>query len=162
MKLSNFVWSLINNKNFLQTDGTAQSPYVSCSYSDIVIEGFNKKALQYHPSVISWKRFRDDVFLDCLHSREEPDLFFNYMNNIDSTRKNQLTMEVAKYFIDFPDLRLKFDKESKRISVDIFSKTTNNFTYVPSSTCFPKNIIENIPKGVALHLRRMCDSDSKC
>ena len=102
------------------------------------------------------------MFLDCLHSREEPDLFFNYMNNIDSTRKNHLTMEVAKDFIDFPDLRLKFDKESKRISVDIFSKTTNNFTYVPSSTCFPKNIIENIPKGVALHLRRMCDSDSKC
>ena len=71
-------------------------------------------------------------------------------------------MEVAKDFIDFLDLRLKFEKESKRISVDIFSKTTNNFTYAPPSTRFPKNIIENIPKGVVLHLRRMCDSDSKC
>ena len=29
------------------------------------------------------------------------------------------------------------------------------------STCFPKRNIENIPKGVALRLRRICDSDSK-
>ena len=35
-----------------------------------------------------------------------------------------------------------------------------NTCYVPS-TCFPKNNIENIPKGVALHLRRICDSYEK-
>ena len=29
------------------------------------------------------------------------------------------------------------------------------------STCFPKNDIESIPKGVALRLRRICDSDEK-
>ena len=27
--------------------------------------------------------------------------------------------------------------------------------------CFPKNNIENIPKGAALRLRRICDSDKK-
>ena len=54
-----------------------------------------------------------------------------------------------------------FDKESKKISVDIFSKATNSFTYVLSNTCFPKSNIENIPKGVALRLRRICDSHSK-
>ena len=29
------------------------------------------------------------------------------------------------------------------------------------STCFPKNNLENIPKGVALCLRRICNSDEK-
>ena len=29
--------SLFNNKHFLQTDGTAQGPYMPCSYSDIAI-----------------------------------------------------------------------------------------------------------------------------
>ena len=34
-------------------------------------------------------------------------------------------------------------------------------TYVFPSTCLPKNNIENIPKGVALRLRRIQDSDEK-
>ena len=59
------------------------------------------------------------------------------------------------------DLKLKFDKESKQIFVDVFAKDTNSFTYVLPSTCFSKNNIESIPKGVALHLRRICDFDEK-
>ena len=54
-----------------------------------------------------------------------------------------------------------FDKESKKISVDVFSKATNSFTYVLPNTCFPKSNIENIPERVALRLRRVCDSDNK-
>ena len=52
---------------------------MSCSYSDIAIESFDKKALQYHPSVIDWMRFRDNVFLVWPHSREDLDFFFNYV-----------------------------------------------------------------------------------
>ena len=70
-------------------------------------------------------------------------------------------MEVATDTLVFLGLKLKFDKESKRISVDVFAKNTDSFTYVLPSTCFPKNNTENIPKGVALCLRRICDSDEK-
>ena len=70
-------------------------------------------------------------------------------------------MEVPKDILVFLDLRFKFEKESKRISVDNFSKATNSFTYVVPSTCFPKNNIKNIPQGDVLRLRRICDSDSK-
>ena len=52
------------------------------------------------------------------------------MNNIDSTKKIQFAMELAKDILEFLDLQLKFDKVSKLISVDIFSKGTNRFTYV--------------------------------
>ena len=45
--------------------------------------------------------------------------------------------------------------------MDIFSKATINFTYVLSSTYFPRSNTENIPNAVALHLRRICDFDSK-
>ena len=89
------------------------------------------------------------------------EFFFNYMNNIDQSKKIQFTMEVAKDSLEFLDLKLMFDKESKKISVDVFSKATNSFTYVLLNTCFPKSNIENIPKGLALLLRRVCDSDNK-
>ena len=70
-------------------------------------------------------------------------------------------MEVANNSLEFLDLKLMFDKESKKISVDVFSKATNSFTYVLPNTCFPKSNIENISKGVALRLRRICDSDKE-
>ena len=124
---------------------------MSWSYGDIAIEQFDKKALGYNPAVIGWKRFRDDIFLAWPHSAEDLNLFFNNMNNIDRTKKIQFTMEVGKDVLEFLDLKLKLDKEHKRISVDIFAKATNSFTYVLPSTCFPKNNIENVPKGVAFY-----------
>ena len=45
--------------------------------------------------------------------------------------------------------------------MDVFAKDTDSFTYVLPSTCFPKNNIENIHKGVALRLSKICDSDEK-
>ena len=70
-------------------------------------------------------------------------------------------LKVATDTLEFGDLKLKFDKESKQISVDVFVKDTGSFTYVLPSTCFPKNNIENIPKGVALRYRRICYSEEK-
>ena len=122
---------------------------MSCSYGDIAIEQFDKKALEYNPVVIGWERFQDDIFLVWPHSAEDLNLFFNYMNKIDRTKKTQYTMEVAKDVLEFLDLKLKFDEEHKRILVDIFAKATNSFTYVFPSTCFPKISIENLPKGTA-------------
>ena len=83
------------------------------------------------------------------------------MNNIDQCKAIQFTMEVAKGSLKFLDLKLIFDKKSKNLSVDVFSKATNSFAYVFPNICFPKSNIENIPKGVALRLRRICDSDNK-
>ena len=39
--------SIFNNRNFLQTDGTAQGPHMSCSYSDIAVSKFDTAALQH-------------------------------------------------------------------------------------------------------------------
>ena len=37
------------------------------------------------------------------------------MNKVDPTKKNQFTMEVATDTLEFLDLKLKFDKESKQM-----------------------------------------------
>ena len=49
--------SVFNDKHFLQANGTDQAPHMSCSYSDIPTESFDKKAPQYQPSVIGWIGF---------------------------------------------------------------------------------------------------------
>ena len=45
-------------------------------------------------------------------------------------------MEVASDTLEFLDLKLKFDKETKQISVDVFAKDTDSFTYILPSTRF--------------------------
>ena len=69
------------------------------------------------------------MFLVWPYSREDLDFFLNYMNNMDSTKKIQFTMELAKDISEFLDLQLKFEKVSKLISVDIFSKATYASVY---------------------------------
>ena len=44
-----------------------------CSYSDIAIQYFNFKALEYTPATICWKIFRDDVPIVWSHSIDELD-----------------------------------------------------------------------------------------
>ena len=62
--------------------------------------------------------------------------------------------------LQFLDLCLHID-ECKEICVDVFPKATNSFTYVLPSTCYPKKSINNVTKGIALNLRRICDRDEK-
>ena len=54
---------------------------MSCSYSDIAIQYFDIKALEFNPPVICWKRFRDDIFVVWPHTLKELQVFFNYMSN---------------------------------------------------------------------------------
>ena len=67
-------------------------------------------------------------------------------------------MEVAgENGLEFLDLKLKIVEG--KIKVDVYAKPTNSFSYTTPSTCYPKNNICNIPKGIALRLRRICDDD---
>ena len=87
--------------------------------------------------------------------------FFEFMNNVDTTGKIKFTMSVAnESVLEFLDLSLHI-YEHKKICVDVFAKPTNSFTYVLPSTCYPKKNINNVPKGIALRLRRICDTDEK-
>ena len=59
-------------------------------------------------------------------------------------------MEVAENILEFLDLKLKFDKEHKRILVEMFSTAINGLTYILPNTCFLEKNIKNVPKGIAL------------
>ena len=70
-------------------------------------------------------------------------------------------MSIAKdSALEFLDLSLRINDQNK-ISVDVYAKPTNSFTYVLPSTCYPKKNINNVPKGIALRLKRICDTDEK-
>ena len=49
--------------------------------------------------------------------------------------------------LEFLDLKLKIS--GGKVRADVFAK----------STCYPKNNICNIPRGIAVRIRRICDGD---
>ena len=44
-------------------------------------------------------------------------------------------------------------------NVDVYAKSTNSFSYTTPNTHYPKNNACNIPSGIALRLKRICDDD---
>ena len=137
--------SVFNDKNFIQTDGTAQGPHMSCSYSDIAMAHFDNRPENYTLKPTVWKRLRDDVFSVWTHNINTLPAFLDYLNNIDSTGKIKFTMQIAdENGLEFLDLKLKMNENNKMI-IDVFSKPTNSFTYVMPSTCYPSNNINNVP-----------------
>ena len=84
------------------------------------------------------------------------------MNSIDTSRKIKFTMSIANNdsVLEFLDLSLHINEHNK-ICDDVYAKPTNSFTYVLPLTCYPKKSIFKVPKGIALRLRRICDSDEK-
>ena len=145
-------------------------PHMSCSYSDFAmillsysdIARFDLKALSYTPKVLCWKRFRDDIFAAWNHSLQELHKFFEFMNSIDTSGKIKFTMSKANNdtILEFLDLYLHI-KEHNKICVGVYTKPTNCFTYVLPSTCYPKKSINKVPKGIALRLRRIYNSEEK-
>ena len=61
--------------------------------------------------------------------------------------------------IEFSELKLKL--ENSNIAVDVFAKPTNSFTYVLLTSCYPRKSLNKMPRGIALRLRRICDTDEK-
>ena len=153
--------SIFNNTNYIQTDGTFQRPHVLCSHSDLAMAGGVSKPLMYDFPPKVWKRFRDDVFVIWTHHTAKLSSFLDYLNNIDETGKIKFTMQIADEVngLEFLDLKIKCLKD--KLSVDVYSKPTNSFTYVLPSTCYPMKNINKVPQGIALRLRRICDTTEK-
>ena len=131
---------------------------MSCSYADIAMAKYDSLANEFHLKPKIWKRFRDDIFTLWEHGIDTLPSFLDYFNSIDTTGKIKFTIEIAgENGLEFLDLKLEIAEG--KIRVDGYAKPTNSFSYTSPNTCYPKNNICNIPKGIALRLRRICDDD---
>ena len=129
-----------------------------CSYPDIAMVKYDFSANQFHLKLKIWKRFRDHIFTLREHGVDTLPSFLDYLNGMDTTSKIKFTMEItSENGLELLDLKLKIAEG--KIRADVHAKPTNSFSYTSLNTYYPKNNICNIPKGIALRLRRLCDDD---
>ena len=105
-------------------------------------------------------KFDTDILTIWTHSTDTLESFLDYLNQFDSTGKIKFTMQVQdEDGIEFLDFKLKF--ENSKIAVNAFSTPTNSFTYVLPTSFYPRKSLNNIPHGIALRLRHICDTYGK-
>ena len=71
-----------------------------------------------------------------------------------------MTLESVKDGLESLDLKIKCF--NGKLSVDVYSKSTNSSTHVMSTACHPMKNINKVPQGIAWRLRRFCDTIEKC
>ena len=77
-----------------------------------------------------WKRFRDDVLVVWRHNTAKLPSFLDYLSNIDETGKIKFTIQIADEVNGLEFLDLKIKCLNGKLSVYVYSKTTNSFSYV--------------------------------
>ena len=85
----------------------------------------------------------------------------DYLNSVDEAGKIKFTMEIAHQEKSWEFLDLTTKCVESKLSVDVFAKPNNSFTYLKPSTYYPRENINNVPCGIALRLRRIYDTDDK-
>ena len=145
--------SLFKNNFYLQKDGTVQDPRISCSYSNIVMTVYDEKANDRSFKPLIWKCFREDVIVLWIHNDEDVNHCLDHLNKIGASCQIRFTMQTENEN-DHEVLNLKLKlKGCKKITVKVYSKPTNSFTYANPKTCYPSRNISKIPEGIAVRLK---------
>lgn len=93
------------------------------------------------------------------YETHKPPSFLDYLNNVGKIGKIKFTIELAdqEKGLKFLDLRIKCAEV--KLSVDVFAKPANSFTYVIPSTCYPCKNINNVSREIPGRLPRIFDTE---
>lgn len=97
----------------------------------------------------TWKRFLDDCFITWTKTKDELNMFYNILNNLNNHLK--FTIDCSEQKLPFLDVMII--KREDIIITDIYYKPTDTKQYLVYDSCHPKHIKNNIPYNLA---RRLC------
>ena len=86
------------------------------------------------------------------HGMEALQEFVNAANNLHPTIK--LTHCTSFEHVHFLDTTVHFFHD--HLQTEIYTKPTDAHQYLLPSSCHPRHVIKNIPKSLALRIRRVC------
>ncbi|XP_073425439.1 uncharacterized protein [Dendrobates tinctorius] len=146
---------------YLQLQGTAMGASFAPSYANLFL-GLWERDLplsdQYQSMdrIPLWVRYIDDIFL--VWQGNEVQLS-NFMERINSNDRNiHLTYQYDMTKVSFLDVNVWRDNDNI-LQTSIFRKETSSNMLLHASSAHPKSLINSIPIGQFLRLRRICSSD---
>ncbi|KAM8953051.1 uncharacterized protein RCH25_043823 [Pelodytes ibericus] len=144
---------------YLQIQGTAMGSNVAPSYANLFMDCSEKSFVytydDFESSVGLWLRYIDDIFF-IWHGTESRLLQFrDYLNSQLPTIS--FTMEYSSSSVHFLDVQVAVTDTG--LSFDVFRKETDRISFLHASSFHPKSLLDNLPYGQFLRLRRIIDCD---
>ena len=142
-----------NKQHYLQINGTAMGTRVAPTYANLFMSIFEKNYIYKHKHCPkSWYHFIDDIWSIFRGTEEELLNFTKYLNSVDPNIK--FTFEYSKESAVFLDIMTK--KHGNQIHTELYTKPTDNHTYLDFNSCHPYHIKQSIPHSQILRVRRNC------
>nr|XP_039273918.1 uncharacterized protein LOC120347871 [Styela clava] len=153
LNTNNFVF---NDKHYLQINGTAMGTKMAPKYANTFMANLESRMLQTAKiKPLYYFRYIDDCFLIWTHGETELKDFLNHANSIHPTIK--FTFDYSTENIAFLDIKVHII--DNKLETEIFTKETDSHQYLLPSSCHPKHVTANIPKGLFIRKRRTCSTE---
>ena len=136
-----------NGYFFKQISGIAMGAKCAPSIANFYLSILEEKFLTIHRPLFYY-RFIDDIFV-ILDNLFNINLLTNNFNNL----KLNVVSEKSVVFLD---LIIQLDPNTGLLNFSLYTKKTNTFSYLLSTSNHPNFIFNNIPKSLFIRIRRIC------
>ena len=146
-----------NDQYYIQLQGTAMGTKMAPKYANIFMHVFEEQLLTNAPlKPIAFFRFIDDIMLVWSHGIKALNEFIEAANNLYPTIKFAQCISPEK--VNFLDTTVHLVDNS--LETEIYTKPTDTHQYLLPSSCHSRHIIKNIPRSLALRIRRVCSTSA--
>ena len=136
-----------NGKIYHQHGGVSIGPKMAPPYACLGMGEFEKRVFESENAelekLLIWKRFIDDIWTLFKGSREEAEMFMNFLNSL-MPGVIKFTFKFSSVEINFLDISTKFIKEDDKVKIqtDLFIKPSNKQLFF--QLCHVQKIFDDI------------------
>jgi len=143
-------------QHFLQRHGTAMGCRMAPPYANIFMNTLDATIHREHDLILYYKRFIDDIFFIFLGTQTEIDTLQTELNQ--KHPKIQFTLTHSQDNINFLDLNIYIDQDTRTLKTNLFRKPTDCQAYLHAHSNHPTHIKTGIIYAQALRLNTLIDN----
>ena len=153
------------SKVYRQIKGTCMGTPMAPNYANLFMDHFENCVINeyfaktgFKPLV--WYRYIDDIFFIWTNGSESLDDFISFIQGYSSSKEMKSSIKfdtnISPSEVNFLDVKVKLN--DGHLETDLYTKPTDAFLYLNSSSNHPKHVKSNIPKGQFIRIRRICSN----
>ncbi|CAJ0955116.1 unnamed protein product [Ranitomeya imitator] len=146
---------------YLQNQGTAMGAAFAPSYANLFLGAWERNIFFSRPiafieKVLFWVRFIDDIFLIWQGTEQDLLAFLDILN--DNEINVRLTCKYSQTSVEFLDVLVNRGMNDQ-IETNVHRKETAVNSLLHASSSHPKPLINGIPTGQFLRIKRICSNN---
>ena len=136
--------------------GTAMGTKMALSYANLFMGVLDHQMLSsYKHKPLLYFRYIDDIFMIWTDGEDSLNDLLTQCNN--QNKHIQLEQTISSTSKPFLDVSVTLERG--KLTIDLYTKSTDKHQYLHRTSCHPKHTKTSLPYYLALHLRRICSSE---